>query len=206
LYPWGTLFDGIENSPYPESDALRVIGALCQGVGAIHEVGYAHRDIKALNVLLKGNPGGGQIEPILMDLGSARPIPVNITSRKDALLEQETAESESTASYRAAELFDMPSECVVDGKVDVWSLGCLLFALCYGHTPFESPREGFMKLLAVSGDVRFPKDSDTGLPPEISESTKDIIKNAITMRPEDRYTLQALMAALEENFPIAGQL
>ena len=43
--------------------------------------------------------------------------------------------------------------CLFAVQVDVWSLGCVFFALCYGHTPFESPVEGFMKLLAISGEV-----------------------------------------------------
>ena len=31
-----------------------------------------------------------------------------------------------TAPYKAPELFDVPSECDLDERVDIWSLGCLL--------------------------------------------------------------------------------
>ena len=31
-----------------------------------------------------------------------------------------------TAPYKAPELFDVPSQCTIDERVDVWSLGCLL--------------------------------------------------------------------------------
>ena len=41
---------------------------------------------------------------------------------------QEDAEAHCTAPHRAPELFDVPSHCVVDERVDVWSLGCLLCA------------------------------------------------------------------------------
>lgn len=43
-----------------------------------------------------------------------------------------------TVSYRAPELFDPPSNALLDSRTDVWSLGCLLFAMKYGYSPFES--------------------------------------------------------------------
>ena len=66
------------------------------------------------------------------------------------------------------------SNLKLDGKVDVWSLGCLLYALIYGHTPFENEREGFMKLLAIAGDVRF-RGGVT-----ITDETRAIITSAVS--------------------------
>lgn len=34
----------------------------------------------------------------------------------------------------------------IDQRVDVWAMGCLLFAAAYGRSPFESPTEGVLKL------------------------------------------------------------
>lgn len=43
-----------------------------------------------------------------------------------------------TATYRAPELFDVPSSCVIDGaRCDVWSLGASLFHAMYGASPFQ---------------------------------------------------------------------
>eukprot|EP00557_Chaetoceros_sp_GSL56_P000226 CAMPEP_0176500462 /NCGR_PEP_ID=MMETSP0200_2-20121128/13563_1 /TAXON_ID=947934 /ORGANISM="Chaetoceros sp., Strain GSL56" /LENGTH=401 /DNA_ID=CAMNT_0017899129 /DNA_START=816 /DNA_END=2021 /DNA_ORIENTATION=- len=80
--------------------------------------------------------------PILMDFGSARELVVKLVDRKTVLRLTEDAAQYSTISYRAPELFEGglrhgPLEADVDGKVDVWSCGCLLFGLMYGASPFE---------------------------------------------------------------------
>ncbi len=46
-------------------------------------------------------------------------------------------ESESLIFCRAPELFAVPSHCDIDEKTDIWSLGCLLFALMYFKSPFD---------------------------------------------------------------------
>ena len=196
FYSKGTVFDVVSKQPYSEVEALTMMESLCDAVASIHAAGYTHRDIKALNVLLSATQ-----QPVLMDLGSCRPLVVEIRTRKDAMLEQERAEEQSTASYRAAELFDVPSECTIDGKVDVWSLGCLLYTLLFGHTPFESPVEGFMKLLAISGDVRFKSSSA-----EVSDETKAIITSCVHMAPSERLTLEAMAEAIQLQKTVLLQL
>ena len=57
--------------------------------------------------------------------------------RRQALEVQEEAEAHSSAPYRAPELFDVPSRCSIDERTDVWSLGCLLYFVMYGCSPFE---------------------------------------------------------------------
>lgn len=60
--------------------------------------------------------------------------------RRQALEVQEEAEAHSSAPYRAPELYDVPSRCSIDERTDVWSLGCLLYFLMYGCSPFEKVR------------------------------------------------------------------
>ena len=60
-----------------------------------------------------------------------------IRGRSDALAAQDEAAVHSTLPFRAPELFDVASDARLDQRTDVWSLGCLLYALRYGFSPFE---------------------------------------------------------------------
>lgn len=124
----------VTQSPLKEKDIWSIFRSLCEAVNAFHNYNppYAHRDIKPHNMLLSADH-----KVILMDLGSTREARVEISSRQDALALQELSAQECTAAYRAPELFEVPSDCIITEKTDVWSLGCTLYALAYGDSPCD---------------------------------------------------------------------
>lgn len=75
--------------------------------------------------------------PVLMDFGSIAPAERRVRGRSEALAVQDEASQHSTLPFRAPELFDVASDAVLDQRTDVWSLGCLLYALRFGYSPFE---------------------------------------------------------------------
>lgn len=75
--------------------------------------------------------------PVLMDFGSVAPAQRRVQGRTDALAVQDEASRHSTMPFRAPELFDVASDAILDQRTDVWSLGCLLYAMRYGYSPFE---------------------------------------------------------------------
>lgn len=101
--------------------------------------------------------------PILMDLGSLAPSPTVINSRPLALAVQDIAAQHSTMPYRAPELFDVKTGSVIDTKVDIWSLGCTLYACLTGKSPFEARSEetgGSLSICVLGGDWRFPDEGN----------------------------------------------
>jgi serine/threonine kinase 16 len=175
---------------------------------------YAHRDIKPSNIMISDTGTA----PILMDLGSLAPSPTPITSRAIALQVQDQAAEHSTMPYRAPELFDVQPDSVIDTKVDIWSLGCTLYACLTGKSPFEARSEetgGSLSLCVLGGDWRFPDegpaeakrgkqrvvDADAAARPRedlISESVKEIVRSCLRVEPAERPDVDALIVMVED--------
>ena len=175
---------------------------------------YAHRDIKPGNIMIADNG----TQPILMDLGSIAPSPTPITSRAMALQVQDQAAEHSTMPYRAPELFDVKTDTTIDTKVDIWSMGCTLYACLVGKSPFEARSEetgGSLSLCVLGGDWRFPNegaaearrgkqrvsdiDPNAGKKEDaISDPVKQVVRRCLTVEPAERPDIDQLINMVEE--------
>ncbi|KAL1899646.1 Serine/threonine-protein kinase env7 [Ceratocystis pirilliformis] len=181
---------------------------------------FAHRDIKPGNIMIDDSGTG----PILMDLGSVAPSPLFVTSHSQAVAVQDTAAEHSTMPYRAPELFDVHNGAVIDTKVDIWSLGCTLYACLVGKSPFEARSDetgGSLSLCVLGGDWRFPgegglnqgaqrqgtaanlkkaqQDAAAGSKEVvISEPVKDIVRKCLAVEPVERPDIDELIRLVED--------
>lgn len=196
---------------------------------------YAHRDIKPGKIVLvnlstnvidahiafAGNimiADDGQ-SPILMDLGSLAPSPIAITSRSLALAVQDTAAEHSTMPYRAPELFDVKTGSIIDTKVDIWSLGCTLYACLVGKSPFEARSDetgGSLSMCVLGGDWRFPDENSTATKGKgkvggsesdeasstsgtsISAPVKDVVRKCLQVEPSERPDMDELIQIIKD--------
>lgn len=151
---------------------------------------WAHRDIKPGNVLLTDD---GET-PILMDFGSACPARIPINTRQEALKEQDLAAEHCTMPYRAPELFDVKVGTTLDEKVDVWSLGCTLYAMAFGQSPFEVSLDGggSVALAVLNNQYKFPEGSP------YSPKVNDIINWMLTTNPANRPSVKEVIVKLDE--------
>ncbi|KAL9178356.1 hypothetical protein ACHAXT_000003 [Thalassiosira profunda] len=135
--------------PFSTREVLQLFSGLVDALTAMHDANLSHRDVKLENVLLQSRGYGdataaasSSLTPVLMDFGSAGPLTAQLNSRPQVLTAIETAAQHTTMPYRPPELFEGgmrqgPREVLDYGKVDVWSLGCVLFGLMHGASPFE---------------------------------------------------------------------
>ena len=126
-----------------ESDLLQIVAHVAQGLSRMHANHMCHLDLKVENILCQGSNTQHLLRPVLMDFGSAQsPTSVALQDRSTVLNLVDRAATHTTISYRPPELFAgelRAGDADLDlCKVDVWSLGCLLFALAFGASPMES--------------------------------------------------------------------
>lgn len=168
LYPQGTMWDKIADAanadkwPFPEPVALYMVMCAAEALQVLHKDGLAHRDVKPHNFLLETIPeehrrGPSSLRPVLMDLGSVTAARVQVRNKREALVLEEEAASKTSAAYRAPELTSPPfPPFSVDERVDTWGLGCTMYCLAFGRSPFETPKEGVLRLAILNGKYSTP--------------------------------------------------
>ncbi|MGE9268245.1 MAG: protein kinase domain-containing protein, partial [Verrucomicrobiales bacterium] len=109
-----------QNKPEQE-EALRLIMAICGGLGHAHDAGILHRDIKPANILMNERD-----EPKIGDFGLARPS--SETGGEDIIY--------GTPGYAAPEVVNRPEE--VDRQSDIFAVGVMLHELLTGQLPDDT--------------------------------------------------------------------
>jgi serine/threonine protein kinase len=184
----------------------RVLLQTVTGLLALHRAGFRHADLKPDNILLQFLPSA-EVKPLITDFGSATPIRQVVQSKADRLNLQEYAASYSTASYRAPELWEASDQTlsndgklVVDGKADVWSFGCIIYALLYASTPFESAAQGLSTLAIQSGTYKKPSLPCTASKAQTSTFLmyNQLIQECLEVQTEARVDAQGLYVKMKD--------
>ena len=181
----GTLLDYVNNyeGNIPEMEALQIFNQILLGVNAMHSQNppIAHRDLKIENILKKKRYYK------LCDFGSASDEPFDPKISDEFVKEQNFAnfEKHSTLYYRAPEMCDRYGEHIVNEKVDIWALGCVLYTMIFKEQPFMNAQ----KLEIINGNYNFPKDEQK----LYSEKFLDLIRAMLTPNPDERPNIMQVM-------------
>ena len=165
--------DRVLRAQYPAAlelpRALAIARGVAQALAAVHSAGLVHRDVKPSNILLRSD---GQ--PVLTDFGMAAAVVEVVTERRltppNVLL--------GTADYMAPEAVSGER---VDGRVDIYALGVVLYEMLTGFVPFagREPRD----TLRAHRDELVPP-----LPVTIPAPVRAIVDCALQKQPKDRFT------------------
>jgi eukaryotic-like serine/threonine-protein kinase len=146
---------------------------VCQALAAAHAAGLVHRDITPGNVLV--DPAG---LVKVADFGIAK-LAAATTMTGDKVL--------GTAAYLAPE---QAQGRPVDGRSDLYSLGCVLYALLTGAPPFAGDSPVAMAARHVTEQPTPPSHHN----PRVSPALEAVVLTALAKEPADRYQSAAAMA------------
>jgi serine/threonine protein kinase len=166
-----TLEQRLQREPLlPLPEVLRIGREIAAGLQAAHTRGLIHRDIKPANVWLE--QGCGRVK--LLDFGLARPT----TAAADGQLTQ-AGTVMGTPAYMAPEQAEGRP---LDGRCDLFSLGCVLYRLATGKAAFTGLTPLAIMKAVASVEPRPAKIVNSEVPPALSE----LIQRLLAKNPEDR--------------------
>jgi hypothetical protein len=177
-----------ERGPLPVGQAVDSLIQAARGLAAAHAEGIIHRDIKPGNLMLEH---AGTVR--VLDLGLARIVesanPFNKTAARRLT---ESGMYMGTIDFMAPEQAEDSHR--VDGRADIYSLGCTLFYLLTGREPF--PGETVLKRLLAH--MERPAPSLRLARPDVPAALDLAYEKMMAKRPGDRpASMTALISLLE---------
>jgi serine/threonine-protein kinase len=160
----------------PVADALQLAREVADALSYAHNHGVVHRDIKPGNILLSGG------HAVVADFGIARAFAA--AEQRDVT---ETGVSLGTPAYMSPE---QASGGQVDGRSDLYSLGCVLYEMLAGESPFPGPSSQTI----LARHLVDPMPSVRAANPAVSEVVDAAVTRALAKRPAERFGTAAEFA------------
>jgi eukaryotic-like serine/threonine-protein kinase len=152
----------------PLDVAVRIGCEVSDALAYAHAQGVIHRDIKPENILLSGG------HAVVADFGIARAIDVGGVQQ----LTRTGMGGPGTPAYMSPE--QLMGDSQLDGRTDIYSLGCVLYEMITGRAPFAG-KEGFVKRFTE------PPPRPSVLRKDVPAWLEDVIVKTLERNPAARY-------------------
>lgn len=163
--------------PLEPEEILRIGMQAADGLAAAHAQGLVHRDIKPANILLENH-----VERVkITDFGLARAVD-DVHFTRDGYVA-------GTPEYMSPE---QARGEPVDHRGDLFSLGCVLYAMCAGRPPFRA-RTTLEAIRRVCEDTPRPLEQ---VNPAIPGWMAEIVDTLLAKDPDDRFQSASEVAEL----------
>jgi serine/threonine protein kinase len=160
-----------------EKTTAMVTIQLCKALGYLHERKIIHRDIKPENILLDS-----QDNVKLADFGWS--------NFEEKFKKRETYCG--TIDYLAPEMADHSH--MHDHRVDIWSVGVLIYELLTGNAPFAPTKPGASNSEIELETKRNILKQKFDFPKDFPILAKDLVKKILVLKPEDRLTIEQILS------------
>jgi len=176
----------------PIDDSLAIAREVADALGYAHGRGIIHRDIKPENILLEGG------HAVVADFGIARAVSAAGADKLTG-----TGMSIGTPSYMSPE--QAGGEQGLDGRSDLYALGCVLYEMLAGQPPFTGPTVESV----VHQHLMVAPPPITNLRPTVPVAIAGALARTLAKNPADRFSpaaqfVQAIAPAREPDPAPAG--
>lgn len=180
-----TLGARMRRGPMEAGELSPILREATAGLQAAHDHGIVHRDLKPDNLFLCSS---GEAPVRILDFGISKVLGADRLTQTGQIL--------GTPRYMAPE--QLSAEPDLDGRVDVYALGVILYEALCGQSPFASASPSDLIVAVLRGQV-VPLRS---VAPEVSPELEAVVMRAMAPDKETRYhRVEDLWAAWEEVAP-----
>ena len=162
-------------------DALRLAREVLSAIGFAHQHGVVHRDIKPENILLADGIA------LVADFGIARALNSSRSTDKPASTLTSVGLALGTPAYMSPEQFAADE---VDGRSDLYAVGCVLYEMLTGQPPFVGRTPEMLLRMHLTTEPRPISE----LRPTVPLTVVRIVARALAKDPGDRFGTAALFA------------
>ena len=180
------------SAPVGVGAACEIVRQAALGLQHAHEHQLVHRDIKPANLMLARD---GQTK--ILDLGLAK---FHAETRGDAKAQGQLTQpgiTLGTIDYMAPEQWE--NSATADIRADIYSLGCTLFFLLTGKTPYGDPPYGSNRKKLMAHAVA-PIPSLLENCADVPQELQEVYERMLAKNPEDRYATPVEVAEAVAEF------
>ena len=171
----------------PLEDALEIAREVADALSYTHSHGVVHRDIKPANIMLEAG------HALVADFGIATAV-----SHLEDRHVTETGMTLGTPAYMSPEQASGNRE--IDGRSDLYSLGCVLYEMLAGQPPFTGPTAESVVRQHITADP----PSVTSIRQAVPAHVEEIIARALAKTPADRFSPAAQFAEALKPAAVTG--
>ncbi len=170
-----------------EATTLRIFRQVTSALGAAHDQGMVHRDVKPENIFLRHHPDYPDFVKVL-DFGIAKLLGTSSV----------VGHHTKTGTVIGTPAYMSPEQCLGDASLDlrsdVYSLGVVLYEALTGRPPFIGDTLGRLIVCHVSETPVAP----SALNPRVSSGMSAVVMRALAKLPKDRFaSMKEMREALE---------
>jgi serine/threonine-protein kinase len=199
------LLDGIDlqtlverYGPLPAGRVVNILMQVAESLEEAHRAGLVHRDIKPRNLIL-AKMGMQYDFTKVLDFGL-----VKTTQMQDASMMTLDGVATGTPAYLPPEI--ALGEPVVDGRADLYSLGCVAYFLLTGQLVFSESNPTALALAHVQKAVIPPSErTELPIPAGLERIILDLLEKKPENRPRSAQELQRRLRAIAAEVPAFTQ-